>query len=324
MRSLHSSLILFSYLILLIPFNSRQAEKKEEGDQISQVHSANDGSKRNEVDENWLRHYNQVFYGHELDGLDLKLRSELSKLVRELERLHAQSFQISNPELKDKGSKVFELIKLSHVFPSSCTGSMFTILDSLAKEYSQEGGYSVIISDYIRYFRNKFWLQCEQSFIEGQRANVGRLVYNDEIEAFSIVDQILTVLDDSKFEKSNSKQLSQLNLAATIDTDTLLQAVINYVETKLDNVSSPLDLKSKIDELFVDTISPVCGSIRYRFIGKAKMGEIINEREDLKKRLDSTSIKWLIAEKVCREILVKLLFLRDKTVQKLILPPSRV
>lgn len=313
MRSIVSSLTLFGYLILLMPFKSRQEEE-----QIGQVQPTNDGSRRSEVDENWLRHYNRVFHGHELD---LKLRPP-SKLVRELERLHAQSFQISNPDVKDKGSKVFELIKLSYFFPSSCTGSMFTILDSLSKEYSQEEGYSVIISDYIRYFRNEFWFQCERSFIEGQRPNVG-LVHNDQVEAFAIVDQILTALDDGKFQKSNLKQLS-FNLAASFDTDILLQGVINYVETKLNNVSSPSDLKSEIDELFVDTISPVCGSVRYRFIGKAKMEEIINKREDLEQRLDSTSIKWLIAKKVCKDILGKLLFLRDKTAQKLIGPPSRV
>lgn len=293
------SLILYLILFLCSIFipNSRQARSEEKQIRFENQPSASDEGNEGHV--NWLKHFNQVFHG---DQKDLKSPREL---VEKLERLHAESFRVvsMSPELRDKSMEVFELIKLSHVFPSSCTATMFYILDSLAKEYSEEEGYNVAISNYINYFRDQFWLTCERSFIEGQRHNIG-LVHEDETEALSMVDHILAVLS-GQFHGSNQKLYLEINPEA------FLQGIINYVDDKLGDDPRAVD-KSKIDELFVDTISPVCGSVRYRFTGKAKMEEIIDGREDLENRLDSKSIKWLIAKKVCNNILAKLLFYRDE------------
>lgn len=302
-----STLYLILFACLTFVSSSRQEELENMEQQISYSDDKLYGCLSNKGSTgNWLSKYNQLFY-HD----DVKSPREI---VKELEQLHAESYKISNRiKLKDKAMKAFELIKLSHVFPSSCTGSMFYILDSLAEEYSMQKGYSVSISQYINYFRDQFWSTCERSFIEGQRPNVG-LVVEDETEAFSMVDHVSTALNGQFHDKNSSRPYLK------IDPRALLQGIINYVDDKLGSNDSLARDKSKIDELFVDTIAPVCGSIRYRFTGRAKMEEIINGREELEKRLDSKSIKWLIAKRVCEDILAKLVSFRDEVSRRIDVP----
>lgn len=251
--------------------------------------------------EKWFELYNRLF--HEPNGGDDLSAKPVGELVKLLERLQANTHLILDSDPSGaRGAEMSELIKLSHVSADerSCGRYTFASFDSLAKKYAS----NVVISKFISHFQDQLWLLClSRYFIKGQRSN--GLVNDDETEAFSMVDYVLAA--NRKLDLSSDKETDQLH--SDIKVAALERGIIGYVKAKLGKDSRD---RGKIDELFVNTIAPVCGSVRFRFVGMARVEDLIEQRDDLRKQLDSRSLKWLMAKRLCKNILDKLVYLREK------------
>lgn len=238
------------------------------------------------IDAEWMKKYNAVFHDetHQMDP---------EEMTEALKSLYIGQTEISTTsETKSLDSDIFDLLKLTYNCVQNCNGKAFEHYDDYLKKCSD--GYSNNVSNYIKHQRLKFWETCKRIFVNAQK----RLQHTDEYEqgeALSLADHIL----------------NYNNLEPHLLTDIQLidGGVLNYIRDKLGKKAHKME---KIEKLFEHTIRPTCLSVSSEFLGIEKLDEVIKNRPDLKKDLDTKAMRWLTVIRVCNLISFNTRLLKDK------------
>lgn len=248
--------------------------------------------KQQRINDDWLKRYNDIFRRNTQHKHPDVLINELDSLYK------SHSDTAGNIYIKGLGNDIFDLLRLSYNLVSTCKDESFKSYDTLMTKYASE--YSASILDFVKYYRKKLWLQCKASFQEAQRAKQG-LREDDRAVVMSIVEHVKAV-------DQNNRELYY-----KVELEPVQIGVASYLREVLGNKAHKAE---SINRYVDETIIPVCESVEHRFEGRDKLDEIIKTRYDLKNDLDTLSLKWMTALKVCKVITGYSSYVKNKSIEQ--------